>query len=79
MTMEMYNRVFAKIKEDYKVETVTFSHLICSMNNHPQGSVSKTEYGLTAIAFLKNLQEKDALKLDSATYDLMYQKIIEDM
>lgn len=79
MTMEIYNRVFAKIKEDYKVETITFSHLICEMEKHPPGSVCKAEYGLTAVAFLKNLQEHDALELDNTTYDLMYQKIIKDM
>jgi hypothetical protein len=79
MTSAVYDIVFATIKEDYGVEKVTFSHLICEMAKYRSGTVTKAEYGLTAVAFLKNLQDKNALNLDDDTYTMMYQKIIEDM
>jgi len=79
MTSLLYERIFASIKIQYDVEKVTFSHLICEMAKHPTGSVEKAEYGITAVAFLKNLQDKNALDLDNPTYNMMYAKIIETM
>jgi len=79
MSMAIYDKVFASVKKHYGVEKVTFSHLICEMAKHPPGSVAKSEYGLTAVAFLKNLQDKNALNLDNNIYAIMYEKIIEDM
>ena len=75
----LYERIFTSIKTHYDVEKVTFSHLICEMAKHPTGSVLKAEYGVTAVAFLKNLQDKNALNLDDATYNMIYTKIIETM
>lgn len=79
MTSEIYNKVFDRIKQNYNVEKVNFCHLICEMEKYPKGCTNKAEVGLTAVAFLKNLQETNALDVEDETYNLMYTKIIEDM
>jgi hypothetical protein len=40
MTSAVYDKVFATIKEEYGVEKVTFSHLICEMAKYRSGTVT---------------------------------------